>query len=153
MKNSQKKTQKNLTKMKIIQKIHNNIKKNPKVFKYSQEIRKSGKTSKNLKDPLLFHKIWNFRKYFLVCHKKMLSYWFPNIRRMRFDQRSPVQPVPDFRVGSKNLTEDGRTDKGNPCAHVFAGPLNPGEPLFVKYLRKWWRWEIKSTTFDMFCRF
>ena len=26
------------------------------------------------------------------------------------------------------------------AAHVFAGPLNPGEALMVQYLSKCWRW-------------
>ena len=36
---------------------------------------------------------------FLFLSKKMLSSWFINIRRTRFDQSSPVQPISDFRGG------------------------------------------------------
>ena len=28
----------------------------------------------------------------------------------------------------------------NPKAHVFVGPLNPGETLIVQYLSNCWRW-------------
>ena len=41
--------------------------------------------------------------------KKMLSSYFFNIRRTRFDQSSPVQPVSDFRGGSTNLTNEQKS--------------------------------------------
>ena len=49
--------------------------------------------------------------------KKMQSSKFFNIRRTRFDQSSPAQPVSNFRGVSTSVTEEDeqRTkDEGNP---------------------------------------
>ena len=43
---------------------------------------------------------------------------FSNIRRTRFDQSSPVQPVSDFKGGTLSVTaeeeEEEEEDEGNP---------------------------------------
>ena len=33
---------------------------------------------------------------------------------------------------------------GKALAHVFAGPLSPGEALIVQYLSKCWKWYFES---------
>ena len=71
--------------------------------------RKSEKISKNLKT-LIFFILFIFLNFFFFAEKKkkMLSSQFSNIRRMGFDQSSPVQPVSESRGGSLSAT-DGRT--------------------------------------------
>ena len=45
----------------------------------------------------------------------MLSSQFSNIRRTRFHQSSPVQPVSDFRGGSTNLTHKRTNERKSLC--------------------------------------
>ena len=37
-----------------------------------------------------------------------------------------------------------RRKKANHQAHVFAGPLSPGEALILQYLSKCWKWYFES---------
>ena len=64
-----------------------------------------------------------FKKFFLLnfffCRKKrkkkMHSSQFSNIRRTRFDQSSPVQPVSESRGGSTSVTEKKNEQRKSLC--------------------------------------
>ena len=74
------------------------------------------KMSKNSENPI-FLKSFFFNKKKMFTEKRRKKWYqlsFFNIRSTQFDQSSPVQPVSDFRGGSKSVTKDGRTDEGNP---------------------------------------
>ena len=73
------------------------------------EIKKSQKISTS---PFFQKKNFNF--FCSPEKKKMLSSQFSNIRRTRFDQSSPFQPVSESRGGSMSVTENKRTNEGNP---------------------------------------
>ena len=78
------------------------------------KIRKSQEISKNPKKSLFSKKSQNIEEEKKNSpkknRKKMLSSYFSNIMRTRFDQSSPVQPVSESRRGSPEPDGGGRTD-------------------------------------------
>ena len=58
--------------------------------------------------------------YFFFFKKKHYS-WFFNNRRMRFDHRSPVQPVLDFRGGGYPERDGGGRRRDTPAYHRLCG--------------------------------
>ena len=90
-----------------------------KCQKKSLKLKKSDKIAKNLKKlPFFFFKKSEILREFFLWRKekKTLLSQFSNIKNMRFDQSSPVQPVSESRGGGPSVTEeDERTKDGNPC--------------------------------------
>ena len=77
---------------KKFKKIKNTNKKNPKELKI--QTKKKSKKVKNCQNiTFLFQKSEIFKEFFFSANKKY--FFFLNIRNMRFDQRSPVQPNPE----------------------------------------------------------
>ena len=95
---------------------------NPQVLIRHKDVRPSSPQKNHLKE----NKKNEERKKLPKKEKKNAILLVSNIRRTRFDQSSPAQPISESRGGSTSVTDDwtdkrtngqtnGRTNEGNPC--------------------------------------